>query len=141
MNDELYILKSDFRAYNANYRLYQAAKQSYEKIVYEMQGLKGVSWDKIGRRESLDESSKVVAMLEAKDRAEHEMMKYWIRLDAVLTCLNAVPTEDREMLMEYFIDGRSTAEMAEKHGCTAKQFERKVNAAIAFGMRNGNNKG
>lgn len=137
MNDELYVLKADFRAYNANLRLYQAAKQTYEKIVYEMQGLKGVSWDKIGRKESLDDSSRVIALLEAKERAEKEMHKYWIRLDAVLTCLHALPDDDREMLTEYFIDGRSTAEMAEKHACTAKQFERKVNAAILLGIGNG----
>lgn len=135
MNDELYVMKADFRAYNANHRLYQAAKQTYEKIIYEMQGLKGVSWDKIGRQESLNESSRVIALLDAKERAEKEMVKYWIRLDAVLTVLNAVPDDDREMLTEYFIDGRPTAEMAEKHCCTPKQFERKINAAISFGMR------
>lgn len=129
-NDEIYVMKLKLQAYNANVRRFEQEKQKYEEILYNMQGVHAVSWGKVGRRESLSDFSRIIAMLPKKDRQAEKLRDIYRDIQVVDELLARMDAEERKLVIEYYIDNARQKELAAKYGKTEKQIEREINRAI-----------
>lgn len=128
--DELYVMKLKFQAYNANVRLFNRAMQRYEQVLYEMNGVKAVSWGKIGRKESLDNFSRVIAMMPKKDRAYAELQDIYRDIITVENCYGRIEESDKTIVADFYFNGMKQKDIATKYSMEQKQVERRINRAI-----------
>lgn len=128
--DEIYVTKLKLQAYNANKRRYEAETLKYREILYNMQGVHGVSWGKIGRTESLSDFSRIIAMLPKKDKQAEKLKDIYRDIKAVDDLLSRMPEEDRQIVTERYIEASTLKELANKYLKTEKQIEREINRAI-----------
>lgn len=129
-NDEIYVYKLKLLAYNANIRRFKAEWLKYEEVLYKMSGVSSVTWDKIGRRESLPDYSRIIALLPKKDQAVEKLRDIYRDIQAVEQLLSRMGDEDRTLVKEVYIDNVRRKDLTQKYGLTEKQIERKINRAI-----------
>lgn len=129
-SDELYVMKNRLDSYNANVRLFEAEQMKYEKILYEMNGVSAVAWDKVGRQESLSNFSRVIAMMPKKDKQWQRLMDVYRDIQICDELMSRMEADDRRLVVEYYIDRIPQKTLAENRGKTQKQIEREINRII-----------
>ena len=129
-SDELYVMKNRLDSYNANVRLFEAERLKYEQLLYEMNGVKAVSWDKVGRQESLSNFSRVIAMMPKKEKQWQRLQDVYRDIQICDELMARMEAEDRRLIVEFYIDRIPQKTLAENRGKTQKQIEREINRII-----------
>lgn len=116
MNEkEIQRFKSEIKRYRYLVATVEIVKEKLDLCLYEMSGVKGVSYDKI--RATADESSismKKLEMIEQYNRLVKMYERKMDRLNYIEKVLSKMNEDDRELYEMKYIDGKSFEHIAKK---------------------------
>lgn len=122
--DEIKIFKAELKLLTVLERQYTIALQDIEYINYQMRGVRGIDPSKEPHHgEFVEMKNVLIPIKEIKERKADEYKK---RIDACYYLLGLCSEEMQGILMDIYVTGIPTAEVAEKHYMSESTLKRRI---------------
>ena len=120
MNEEIDARKKEI----SNLRYYQTELQRLKtklmQIQYAEEGVRAISYNKIpGTTNGLLLALKRHDLIEEKEKVEQQVDETLCLVNRVLRVLNAMPKEDRKIVMDVLVDRKPYAQVCEERGISS----------------------
>ena len=111
--DEIRLFKSELKVLTILERQYQIALQDIEYIDYQMQGVRAIDPSKEPQHSDFVEMKNI--LIPIKDIKIKQAEEYKKRIDHCYMILDSCGDEMKQILIDIYVTGITTAEVAEKH--------------------------
>lgn len=111
--DEIKLFKAELKILTVLERQYQIALQDVEYIEYQMQGVRAIDPSKEPSHSEFVEMKNI--LIPIKDLKVKKAQEYKERIDRCRGMLDKCPDDLREYLIDIYVEGKPTYEVAEKH--------------------------
>lgn len=111
--DEIRLFKSELKVLTILERQYDICKQDLEYIEYQMQGVRGIDPSKEPQHSEFVEMKNI--LIPIKDIKIKQAEEYKKRIDQCYFILDLCGEELKEILIDIYVKGITTAEVAESH--------------------------
>lgn len=136
-HDELIVAKSYFESYQAYKRLYNAALESYKLIMNELNGIKGIQYDK-DVHITVSELQKELRrhdLTEKKEKALLEMSRLLMHIRYVENLISLMEDAEKEIIIAHYLDNKNQDEIAKEKGLSQMQIRTKINNILLKAIR------
>lgn len=126
--DEIRLFKSELKVLTILERQYDICKQDLEYIEYQMQGVRGIDPSKEPQHSEFVEMKNI--LIPIKDIKVRRAEEYKARIDRCYGILDQCPEQLRSYLVDIYVKGRPTYEVAEEHYLSESSLRRFIIAEL-----------
>lgn len=131
MEDIVFVMKKEIEGYRATKTLLTRLELQIKQIEHELENVKSVSWDKVGRKESTDyNEQKRLYMIEKKEQLEKNATYYRLKVEMVEDFLKLLEPKDKKLVLEKYWQRKPYGFLAREYDTTEWQIRQKIDAII-----------
>lgn len=131
MKPQTKVMMKELEMYQAAKISLQDAKKNLEALEYQLENVRAVSWNKIGRKESLTDNSQItLALIEKKTNLEKKYQMYSLIVQDVNSFMIRLDEHDRQLIMDKYANSIPYYEMADKYNLTERAMRTEIKNII-----------
>lgn len=131
MKPQTKVMMKELEMYQAAKISLQDVKKNLEALEYQLENVRAVSWNKIGRKESLTDNSQItLALIEKKTNLEKKYQMYSLIVQDVNSFMIRLDEHDRQLIMDKYANSIPYYEMADKYNLTERAMRTEIKNII-----------
>ena len=131
--DMVILFRAELRNLTLLENLLDYKKKQLDKILYQMQGVRGIdpSTEHTGEGTDFD---RILDLMPKKDELMNDIAMLTIRIQNIYKILDTMNEEDRRLITEIYVNGVTFEEMSQKEGYSVRQLKRKAHKILKMSL-------